>query len=191
MGAMLLGTDWALPGIVQWALATPVQFVVGARFYRNGWKAARAASGNMDLLVALGSSAAYGLSVYELLAHAGMSEHHYFEACAAVITLVTLGRVLERRARRGTTRALRALLALTPETARVERGGSESEIPLAQLQLGDIVVVRPGERVAADGTVVEGESAVDEALVTGESLPVLKRAGNAVIGGSVNGEGRL
>ena len=191
MGAMLAGADWALPGVVQWALATPVQFIVGARFYRNGWRAARAASGNMDLLVALGSSAAYGLSVYELLAHAGMTENLYFEAGAGVITLVTLGRLLERRARRGTTQALRALLAVTPETARVERSGSESEVPLAQLRLGDIVVVRPGERIAADGTVIEGDSAVDESLVTGESLPVAKRAGNAVIGGSLNGEGRL
>jgi P-type Cu+ transporter len=188
MAAMLVGADWALPGIVQWALATPVQFVVGARFYRNAWKAARAASGNMDLLVALGSSAAYGLSVYELLAHGGMSL--YFEAGAAVVTLVTLGRVLERRARRGTTQALRALLALRPETARVERGG-EREIPLAALQRGDIVVARPGERIAADGTVVDGESAIDESLVTGESVPVEKSAGDRVIGGSLNGEGRL
>src|SRR5690349_1682257 len=177
MGAMLLGTDWALPGIVQWALATPVQFVVGARFYRNGWRAARAASGNMDLLVALGSSAAYGLSVYELLAHAGMSGHLYFEAGATVVTMVVLGRVLERRARRDTTRALRALLALRPETARVERSGSEREIAVAALQLGDIVVARPGERIAADGTIVEGESAVDEALITGESVPVAKNDG--------------
>src|SRR6185437_9202986 len=191
MAAMLVGTDWALPGVMQWALATPVQLVVGARFYRNGWRAARAASGNMDLLVALGSSAAYGLSVYELLAHAGMTENLYFEAGAGVITLVTLGRLLERRARRGTTQALRALLAVTPETARVERSGSEREVPLAQLRLGDIVVVRPGERIAADGTVIEGDSAVDESLVTGESLPVATRAGNAVIGGSLNGEGRL
>jgi P-type Cu+ transporter len=191
MPAMLVGADWALPGWLQWALATPVQFGVGARFYRNGWKAARAASGNMDLLVALGSSAAYGLSVYQLLAHAGMAGHLYFEAAAAVITLVTLGRVLERRARRSTTRALRALLALRPQIARVERDGGESEIPLAQLRLGDMVVVRPGERIAADGTIVDGDSAVDEALVTGESLPVAKAAGDRVIGGSVNGEGRL
>jgi P-type Cu+ transporter len=191
MGAMLVGADWALPGLVQWALATPVQFVVGARFYRNGWKAARAASGNMDLLVALGSSAAYGLSVYELLAHAGVNGHLYFEASTAVITLVTLGRVLERRARRGTTRALRALLALTPEMARVERGGGEPEIPLAELRLGDIVVARPGERIAADGTIVDGESAVDESLVTGESVPRAKSAGDRVVGGSLNGEGRL
>src|SRR6185312_1563063 len=119
------------------------------------------------------------------------TENLYFEAGAGVITLVTLGRLLERRARRGTTQALRALLALTPETARVERSGSEREVPLAQLRLGDIVVVRPGERIAADGTVIEGDSAVDESLVTGESLPVAKRAGNAVIGGSLNGEGRL
>ena len=191
MVGLLIGVDPALPGVMQWALATPVQFVVGARFYRNGWKAARAASGNMDLLVALGSSAAYGLSVYELLAHAGMSAHLYFEAGAAVVTLVTLGRVLERRARRGTTRALRALLALRPETARVERGGSESEIPLVELRLGDIVVARPGERIAADGMIIEGESAVDESLVTGESLPLAKGAGDTVIGGSLNGEGRL
>ena len=134
MAAMLVGADWALPGWLQWALATPVQFWVGARFYRNGWKAARAASGNMDLLVALGSSAAYGLSLYELFAHPGIAGHLYFEAAAAVITLVTLGRVLERRARRSTTRALRALLALRPETARVERSGSERDIPLAQVQ---------------------------------------------------------
>jgi P-type Cu+ transporter len=191
MAAMLAGADWALPGVVQWALATPVQLVVGARFYRNGWKAARVASGNMDLLVALGSSAAYGLSVYELFAHAGMGGHLYFEAGAAVITLVTLGRVLERRARRGTTRALRALLALRPETARVERAGGDVEIPLGQLRLGDIVVVRPGERIAADGTIVDGDSAVDESLVTGESLPVVKGDGDRVIGGSLNGEGRL
>jgi len=191
MAAMLVGTDWALPGVMQWALATPVQLVVGARFYRNGWRAARAASGNMDLLVALGSSAAYGLSVYELLAHAGMNEHLYFEAGAAVITLVTLGRVLERRARRRTTRALRALLALRPETARVERGGSEGEIALAALRPGDIVVARPGERIAADGTIIDGESAVDESLVTGESVPMAKGAGDRVVGGSLNGEGRL
>src|SRR5690242_503441 len=191
MAAMLVGTDWALPGVMQWALATPVQLVVGARFYRNGWRAARAASGNMDLLVALGSSAAYGLSVYELLAHAGMNEHLYFEAGAAVITLVTLGRVLERRARRGTTRALRALLALRPEAARVERSGVESEIALAALRLGDIVVVRPGERIAADGMIVDGESTVDESLITGESVPTAKGAGDRAVGGSLNGEGRL
>ena len=190
MAAMLAGIDWTLPGWLQWALATPVQFWVGARFYRNGWKAARAAAGNMDLLVALGSSAAYALSVYELLRHGGHG-HLYFEAAAAVITLVTLGRVLERRARRSTTRALRALLALRPQTARVESEGREIEVPVTALRLGGIVVVRPGERIAADGVIIDGISEADESLVTGESLPVAKGAGDRVIGGSLNGEGRL
>jgi P-type Cu+ transporter len=180
-----------LPAWLAWALATPVQFWVGARFYCNGWKAARAASGNMDLLVALGSSAAYGLSVYLVLAHGGTG-HLYFEAGAAVITLVTLGRVLERQARRSTTQALRALLALRPEVAWVEQpDGAEAHAPVTALAVGDIIVVRPGERIAADGLVLEGESSVDESLVTGESLPSLRRPGDRVIGGSLNSDGRL
>jgi Cu+-exporting ATPase len=190
MAAALWGTDWMLPGWWQAALASPVQFWVGAGFYRNGWKAARAASGNMDLLVALGTSAAYGLSVYLLLRHGGHA-HLYFEAAAAVITLVTLGRVLETRAKRSTTRALRALLALRPETARVERDGGEVDLPVAALAVGDVMVVRPGERIAADGTVIEGDGAVDESLVTGESLPVAKAPGDRTIGGSFNTDGRL
>jgi P-type Cu+ transporter len=191
MAGALLGLDWAFSPWLQWALATPVQFWVGARFYRNGWKAARAASGNMDLLVALGSSAAYGLSVYLLLQHRGEVPHLYFEAAAAVITLVTLGRVLERRARRSTTRALRALLALRPVTARVERAGKELVLPIAEIGLGEIIVARPGERIAVDGKVVDGEGAVDESLVTGESRPVAKLPGDRVIGGSLNSDGRL
>jgi P-type Cu+ transporter len=190
MLAMVFGREWVLPGLVQWALATPVQFWAGARFYRHGWKAARAASGNMDLLVALGTSAAYGLGLYELLAHGGAA-HLYFEASAAVITLVSLGRVLESRAKRSTTRALRALMALWPERARIERAGGEVEVPVAALRPGDILVIRPGERVAADGVVLDGTSAADEALVTGESLPVPKAPGDAVIGGSLNADGRL
>jgi P-type Cu+ transporter len=189
MAAMAFGREWALPGLAQWALATPVQFWAGARFYRHGWKAARAASGNMDLLVALGTSAAYGLSLYEL-AHGGAA-HLYFEASAAVITLVSLGRVLESRAKRSTTRALRALMALWPERARIERAGGEVEVPVAALRPGDILVIRPGERIAADGVVLDGTSAADEALVTGESLPVAKAPGDAVIGGSLNADGRL
>jgi P-type Cu+ transporter len=190
MAAMAAGAHWALPGWLQWALATPVQFWVGGRFYRNAWKAARAASGNMDLLVALGSSAAYGLSVYVLLRHAG-GGHLYFEAAAAVITLVTLGRALESRAKRSTRHALRALLALAPETARVERGGNEIALPAQALRPGDVMVLRPGERVAADGSVLEGSGAADESLVTGESLPVAKAPGDRVIAGSLNAEGRL
>ncbi len=190
MAAALAGADWMLPGWLQWLLATPVQFVLGARFYRAGWKALAARTGNMDLLVALGTSAAYGLSVYTLLRHGGHGEAHlYFEASAAVITLVLLGKWLEARAKRQTTEAIRALQALRPERARVRRDADEVEIPLAQLAVGDLVVVRPAERVAADGEIVEGETHVDESMMTGEPLPVAKRAGDRVTGGSVNGEG--
>ena len=187
----LFGAHWMLPGWVQLALATPVQFWLGARFYISGWKALRAGSGNMDLLVALGTSAAYGLSLYLLIARAGQMPHLYFEAGAAVITLVLLGKWLEARAKRQTAEAIRALNALRPDVARVRRDGVERELPVAQVRVGDIVVVRPGERVPVDGTVREGESHVDESLITGESLPVAKRLGARVTGGSVNAEGLL
>jgi Cu+-exporting ATPase len=194
MLAMPFGRDWMLPGWLQCALATPVQFVLGARFYRAGWHALRAGSGNMDLLVALGTSAAYGLSLYLLLAHAGhegMAPHLYFESSAVVITLVLLGKWLEARAKRQTTEAIRALQALRPDTARVLREGVEVELPLAQVQVGDVVRVRPGERVPVDGEVIEGASHVDESLITGESLPVARHPGDSVTGGAINGEGLL
>jgi Cu+-exporting ATPase len=181
-----------LNGWLQLALATPVQFWLGARFYRAGWKALRAGAGNMDLLVALGTSAGYGLSVYMLLKHAEHGTPHlYFEASAAVITLVLLGKWLEARAKRQTTEAIRALNALRPEVARVRREGVDTEVPIALVSVGDLVVIRPGERVAVDGIVVEGESQVDESLVTGESLPVAKLTGDKVTGGAVNAEGLL
>jgi P-type Cu+ transporter len=193
MFGMLFGADWALPGIWQLALATPVQFWLGARFYRAGWKAAKAGAGNMDLLVALGTSAGYGLSVYLLFAHAGHGgmPHLYFEASAVVITLVLLGKWLEARAKHQTTEAIRALNALRPDTARLRRDGQEIEVPLAQVRRGDVVVVRPGERMPVDGVVLEGASQVDESLITGESLPVAKHEGDRITGGSVNAEGLL
>jgi len=193
MFGMLFGADWSLPGAWQLALATPVQFWLGARFYRAGWKAAKAGAGNMDLLVALGTSAGYGLSVYQLIAHAGHGgmPHLYFEASAVVITLVLLGKWLEARAKRQTTEAIRALNALRPDTARVRRDGREADVPLAQVRRGDVVVVRPGERMPVDGVVMEGASQVDESLITGESLPVAKHEGDRVTGGSVNAEGLL
>ena len=188
----LFGIDWRLDGWVQLALATPVQFWLGGRFYRAGWKAVLAGTGNMDLLVALGTSAAYGLSVYLLLSdHGHGTPHLYFEASAAVITLVLLGKWLEQRAKRQTTDAIRALSALRPTTARVRRDGVELDIAVEQVALGDVVVVRPGDRVAVDGEVLEGRSHVDESLITGESLPVAKAGGDRVTGGSVNGEGVL
>ncbi len=186
------GLHWGLPGWVQLLLATPVQFVFGARFYRAGWKALLARTGNMDLLVALGTSAAYGLSIYMLVEHWEHDMLHlYFEAGAAVITLVLLGKWLEGRAKRQTTEAIRALQALRPDRARVRRDGTEVELPLEALAVGDLVVVRPAERIAADGEVLEGDTHVDESLITGESLPVAKGPGGRVTGGSVNGEGLI
>jgi Cu+-exporting ATPase len=188
----LFGIHWMLNGWVQLVLATPVQFWLGARFYRAGWKAVLAKTGNMDLLVALGTSAAYGLSVYLLVKHAGHGMPHlYFEASAAVITLVLLGKWLEQRAKRQTADAIRALNALRPTTARVRRGGVEVDVPVDQVAVGDLVVVRPGDRVAVDGEIVEGRSHIDESLITGESLPVAKAIGDKVTGGSINAEGAL
>ena len=188
----LFGIHWMLDGWVQLALATPVQFWLGWRFYRAGWKALRAGTGNMDLLVALGTSAAFGLSLYLLFKHAehGMP-HLYFEASAAVITLVLLGKWLEVRARRQTTDAIRALNALRPATAHVLRGDIEIELPVEQVAVGDRLRVRPGERIAVDAEVMDGRSHVDESLITGESLPVLKAPGDRVTGGSINAEGAL
>ncbi|HQW38154.1 MAG TPA: heavy metal translocating P-type ATPase [Usitatibacteraceae bacterium] len=189
MAAGLFGAHWMLPAWLQWLLATPVQFWVGARFYRAGWKALVAGAGNMDLLVAIGTSAAYGLSLW--LAIAEESAHLYFEASAVVITLVRAGKWLEERAKRKTTEAIRALSRLRPETARLVQGGAERVVPLAVVKVGDLVAVLPGERVPVDAEVTEGTSHVDESLVTGESLPVAKAPGSRITGGSVNAEGRL
>jgi len=190
MLAALFGLDRMLPAWVQFALATPVQFVAGARFYRSAWKALAARAGNMDLLVALGTSAAYFLSVHQWLA-AGAGAHLYFEASAVVITLVRLGKWLEGRAKRRTTEAIRALSALRPERARVVKDGAEREVRVELVRVGDLVAVLPGERVPVDGEIVEGDTHVDESLVTGESLPVAKAAGSRVTAGSVNCEGRF
>ena len=186
-----LGLHLMLPGALQFVLATPVQFYFGARFYKAGWKAVRAGSGNMDLLVALGTSAAYGLSVYQWLTAEAMLPHLYFEASAVVITLVLLGKWLEGRAKRQTASAIRALQVLRPASARVRRDGVDSDLPVEQVRLGDLVVIRPGERVAVDGVVVEGASQVNESLITGESLPVDKHVGDRVTGGAINAEGLL
>ena len=192
MFGSLFGVHAMLPGWLQWALATPVQFWLGARFYRAGWRALRAGTGNMDLLVAIGTSAGYALSVYLLLTAApGEPPHLYFEASAVVITLVLLGKWLELRAKRQTAGAIRALQALRPERARLLRGGVEQEVPVDAVRAGDELVVRPGERIPVDGVVLAGRTHVDEAMLTGESLPVPKQADSQVIGASVNGEGVL
>ncbi|MDP1534195.1 MAG: heavy metal translocating P-type ATPase, partial [Rubrivivax sp.] len=186
----LFGAHWMLPGWLQLVLATPVQFWLGARFYRAGWKALRAGSGNMDLLVAVGTSAAYGLSVYLLLTHADPM-HLYFEASAVVISLVLLGKWLEARAKRQTTEAIRALQALRPLTARVRLDGIDRDVPIDAIRIGDLVVIRPGERVPVDGEIIDGTSQIDESMLTGESLPVDKTPGDTVTGGAINAHGLL
>ena len=193
MVGLLFGRSWMLDGWLQLLLATPVQFWLGARFYKAGWKAVRAGAGNMDLLVAVGTSAAYGLSVYMLLRHGGAHgmPHLYFEASAVVITLVLLGKWMEARAKRQTTEAIRALNALRPETARLRRDGVDADVPVGEVRVGDLVVVRPGERIAVDGEILEGATEVDESLITGESLPVNKHEGDRVTGGAVNAEGLI
>ena len=179
----------ALPGWLQLALASPIQIVLAAPFYRAATRALRARTGNMDLLVVLGTSTAYLYSLYLLAA--GHPDHLYFEASAVVIALVMLGKWLESRAKRSTTAAIRALMALRPERARVERDGGEVEVPISAVVLGDVIVVRPGERLPVDGVVRGGRSEVDESLLTGESMPVAKGEGDQVTGGAINGGGLL
>ncbi|HEX9719801.1 MAG TPA: heavy metal translocating P-type ATPase [Ramlibacter sp.] len=190
MIADLFGRHWMLPFWLQFLLATPVQFVLGARFYKAGWHAAKALTGNMDLLVAIGTSAGWGLSVWLWLS-AG-SDHLYFEASAVVITLVLLGKWLEARAKQQTTAAIRALHALRPEVAHVlSRAGEEVDLPVAEVLAGDRLVVRPGERMPADGVIEQGRTQVDESMLTGEPLPVAKSEGAKLTGGSINGDGRV
>jgi Cu+-exporting ATPase len=191
MGAMFSGAhEDLLPRWLQLALATPVQFWIGWRFYVGAFNALRGGAGNMDVLVALGTSMAWAFSavvtVFDL-----HHRHVYFEASAAVITLVLMGKLLEARAKAKTSAAIEALIRLQPQTARVLRGGELVEVPVASLNPGDLFVVRPGESVPVDGEVVEGTSSVDEAMLTGESLPVAKQAGEKVFAATVNGEGLL
>ncbi len=185
------GGHWRLPPLAALALATLVQFWIGRRFYVAGWKALRAGTGNMDLLVALGTSAAYGYSAVLALTDPWGTPPLYFEAAAVVIVLVVLGKWLETRAKRGAAAAIRALMVLRPELARVVRDGAEQDVPIDSVLPGETVIVRPGERVPVDGTVVAGESEVDESLLTGESRPVAKHPGDRVIGGAINGDGLL
>ncbi len=191
MVAMWAGLPVHLPGWLALALATPVQFLAGARFYRGAWASLMAGAGNMDVLVVLGTTAAYGFSLWRVLtgnADAGL----YFEGAAVVITLVLLGKTLEGRAKASAAGAIRALMRLRPDTARVEHAdGRTEEIALARVVVGSVVLVRPGERVPVDGEVQEGTSQLDESLVTGESMPVTREPGDTVIGGSINGDGLL
>ncbi len=175
--------------VLFWVLATPVQFYVGWDYYVGGYKALRNGSANMDVLVALGSSTAYFYSI--LITLGILAGHVYFETAAAIITLIVAGKLLEVRAKGRTSEAIKKLMGLRAKTASVIRDGQEVEIPVAQVRIGDVVIVRPGEKIPVDGVVLEGHSAVDESMITGESLPVDKQPGMDVIGATLNRQGML
>lgn len=194
-----MGRDFGLLGLwshVAWmdwlflALATPVQFYTGWDYYTGGWKSLRNKSANMEVLVAMGSSVAYFYS-FALLLYPPLGRHVYFETSAVIITLIKLGKMLEARTKGKTGGAIRKLMGLRPKTASIFENGKEKEIPLSQVKVGDVLIVRPGERVPVDGVVLEGESSVDESMLTGESFPVDKSPGAKVTGGTINGEGRI
>jgi Cu+-exporting ATPase len=192
--AVMFGGQWdahydVLPRWLQFLLATPVQLWIGKRFYVGGWNALKSGGGNMDVLVALGTSVAYFYSVVVMLMD--LHQHVYFEASATVITLVLLGKILEARAKARTSAAIEALIRLQPQTAHVERDGALVEVDVKAMIPGDVFIVRPGEAVPVDGEVVEGASSVNEAMLTGESLPVGKRGGDKVYAATVNGEALL
>jgi Cu+-exporting ATPase len=181
---------------LQLALVTPIQFYVGSRFYRGAWATAKHGTTDMNTLVALGTTVAYGYSVIAtffpgLFAVPGAAPHVYYETSAAIIVLVLLGRYFETRAKGKTSEAVKKLIGLQPKAARVIRDGGEVDIPLEEVAAGDRVVVRPGEKVPVDGTVEEGESSVDESMMTGEPIPRDKGRGDAVTGGTMNVNGRL
>lgn len=195
--SMLLGLlKVDIPGLAilhnqyfQLAIATPIQFVIGARFYKQSYYALRSGSANMDVLIAMGTSAAYFFSLYNVFfeeAAPGMMKNLYFETSAIIITLILLGKYLEAVAKGKTSEAIKKLAALQAKTARVIRDGVEEDIPIEEVELGDVVVVRPGEKVPVDGKIIEGNSSLDESMLTGESLPVDKKAGDLVFGATIN-----
>ena len=191
MAGMFPGAGgWELPRWWQFALATPVQFVVGRRFYQGAYHSLMGGGANMDVLVALGTSAAWLHSSAVTLW--GLSRHHvYFEASAVLITLIVLGKVLEERAMGRTSEAIRKLMGLQAKTARVLRGGEEREVPVGEVRVGDVVMVRPGEKYPVDGIILEGATSVDESMLTGESVPVAKEVGDAVTGATINIDGAV
>lgn len=190
MGAMFSGHDMdMLPRWLQWLLATPVQFWIGRRFYIGGWHSLRGGGANMDVLVALGTSMAYFFSA--VVTAFALDQHVYFEASAAIITLVLLGKLMEARAKGKTSEAIEALIRLQPKTARIERDGEILEVPASSLKVNDIFIVRPGENLPVDGVVIEGTSNINESMLTGESLPVSKQAGAKVFAATLNQQGLL
>ncbi|WP_027415116.1 heavy metal translocating P-type ATPase [Aneurinibacillus terranovensis] len=188
--------SWFMNPWVQLALATPVQFVIGGQFYVGAFKALRNKSANMDVLVALGTSAAYFYSIYSTMKWAASTQAHhvpemYYETSAILITLIIMGKLFEALAKGRTSEAIKTLMGLQAKTALVIRNGEEVSIPVEEVVVGDVILVKPGEKVPVDGEVIEGISSVDESMLTGESLPVEKRAGDNVIGATINKNGVL
>ena len=180
----MAGVDTILNnGYFQLLLATPVQFIIGSRFYIGGYKSLRGGGANMDVLVSMGTSAAYFYSVYNLFS--GVHEY-YFEASATIITLILLGKTFEAIAKGKTSEAIKELMGLSPKVARVVKDGEEIDIPIENVEIGDIIVVRPGERIPVDGIIVEGNSSIDESMITGESIPIDKAVGDEVVGATIN-----
>lgn len=187
------GLHWMPSPWIQLALATPVQFFIGARFFKSAYKAIKAKTGNMELLVAIGTSSAFGLSFYLMLKNLDHLSHHpphlYFEGSSVIITLVLLGKYLETKAKQQTAAAIKSLQALQPSSAHVLRDGKETKVSVDLLKVKDVVIVRPGERIPVDGVILNGITQVDESLITGESLPIEKKEQDKVVGGSINGDG--
>ncbi len=194
IGMFMMHEPWANP--VMWALSTPVVLIFGRQFFVNAWKQARHRSANMDTLVALSTGVAYVFSVFNTLwpsfwTSRGLEPHVYFEAAAVVITFILLGKFLEERAKAGTSSAIKKLMGLRPNTVLREVNGTASEVSIADVQVDDILVVRPGESIAVDGEVISGESYVDESMLSGEPIPVVKMAGAALLAGTINQKGSL
>ncbi|MBR9679992.1 MAG: copper-translocating P-type ATPase, partial [Candidatus Altiarchaeota archaeon] len=184
---MQLGIELAYSDYVLWVLATPVQFIIGLPFYKGSWKALKNRSANMDSLIALGTSAAYFFSVYAILFDPSLGQ--YFETSAILITLVLFGQLLEARAKGRTSDAIQELIKLSPKTATVIQARKEIQVPVDQVKKGDILLVRPGEKIPVDGEIIDGSSSIDESMLTGESLPVEKSKGDKVIAGTINKHG--
>jgi len=192
MVSMVLGLGFHLSPWVELALATPVQFLIGSRYYIGAWHALKARAGNMDMLVAIGTSAAYFYSLWLVLSLGSAAQGLlYFEASTVVITLILAGKYMESRAKRSASSALRQLMGLRPTSAVILTADGEVTTPIEQVKIGDVALLRPGGRVPVDGVIIEGESELDEALITGESMPVLRRMGDEVIAGAINGGGVL
>ncbi len=185
------GLHLMLTGYIQLIICAPIQFIIGWRFYKSAWGAIKTLSGNMELLVAIGTTAAFALSTYLLVTHTDGPLHLYFESSAVVISLILLGKYFESKAKFQTTQAIRSLQQLRPDTAIILKDGKEKEVAIEKISLEDVVIVKPGGRIPVDGIISEGQSEIDESLITGESLPIDKKEDDKVIGGSINGSGKL